>query len=41
VLFAFDLIEPDGDDMRELQRIEHKRRFARLLGRARRRHPVR
>ena len=37
VLFAFDLIEHDGDDLRELQLIERKRRLARLLGKARRR----
>jgi bifunctional non-homologous end joining protein LigD len=34
VLFAFDLIEHDGDDLRDLPLIERKRRLARLLGRA-------
>ena len=37
VLFAFDLIEHDGDDLRDLPRIERKRRLAKLLGRAKRR----
>lgn len=37
VLFAFDLIEHDGDDLRDLPLIERKRRLARLLGRAKRR----
>ena len=37
VLFAFDLIEHDGDDLRRLPLIERKRRLARLLGRAKRR----
>ena len=37
VLFAFDLLEHDGDDMRDLPLIERKWRFARLLGRAKRR----
>jgi hypothetical protein len=37
VLFAFDLIEHDGDDLRDLALIERKRRLARLLGRAKRR----
>ena len=32
VLFAFDLLEHDGDDLRDLPLIEHKRRLARLLG---------
>ena len=30
VLFAFDLIEHDGDDLRDLPLIERKRRLARL-----------
>ena len=34
VLFAFDLIEHDGDDLRGLPLIDRKRRLARLLGRA-------
>ena len=33
---AFDLIEHDGDDLRDLPLIERKRRLARLLGRAKR-----
>ena len=37
VLYAFDLIEHDGDDLRDLPLIERKRRLARLLGRAKRR----
>jgi bifunctional non-homologous end joining protein LigD len=37
VLFAFDLIEHDGDDLRDLPLIERKRRLAKLLGRAKRR----
>ena len=36
VLFAFDLIEHDGADLRGLPLIERKRRLARLLGRAKR-----
>jgi bifunctional non-homologous end joining protein LigD len=36
VLFAFDLIEHDGDDLRDLPLIQRKRRLARLLGRAKR-----
>jgi bifunctional non-homologous end joining protein LigD len=36
-LYAFDLIEHDGDDLRDLPLIERKRRLARLLGRAKRR----
>jgi bifunctional non-homologous end joining protein LigD len=34
VLFAFDLIEHDGDDLRDLPLIDRKRRLARLIGRA-------
>jgi len=34
VLFAFDLIEHDGDDLRDLPLIDRKRRLNRLLGRA-------
>jgi bifunctional non-homologous end joining protein LigD len=37
VLFAFDLLEHDGDDLRDLPLIERKRRLAKLLGRAKRR----
>ena len=37
VLFAFDLIEHDGADLRDLPLIERKRRLAKLLGRAKRR----
>ena len=37
VLYAFDLIEHDGDDLRDLPLIERKRRLAKLLGRVKRR----
>jgi bifunctional non-homologous end joining protein LigD len=37
VLFAFDLIEHDGDDLRDLPLIKRKRRLKKLLGRAKRR----
>ena len=37
MLYAFDLIELDGDDLRSLPLIERKRRLARLIGRAKRR----
>ena len=30
MLFAFDLIEHDGDDLRDLPLIERKRRLAKL-----------
>jgi bifunctional non-homologous end joining protein LigD len=41
VLYAFDLIEQDGDDLRDLPLIERKRRLARLIGRGQAaRHPV-
>jgi hypothetical protein len=33
VLHAFDLLEHNGDDLRELPLIERKRRLAKLLGR--------
>jgi bifunctional non-homologous end joining protein LigD len=36
VLFAFDLIELDGSDLRDLPLIERKRRLAKLLGKAKR-----
>jgi bifunctional non-homologous end joining protein LigD len=36
VLYAFDLIEHDGDDLRDLPLIKRKRRLARLIGRAKR-----
>ena len=39
VLYAFDLIEHDGNDLRDLPLIERKRRLARLLGKAKR--PIR
>ena len=32
VLFAFDLIEHDGDVPRDLQLIERRRRLAKLVG---------
>ena len=34
VLFAFDLIEQDGDDLRDLPLIERKRRLRKLIGRS-------
>ena len=34
VLYAFDLIEHDGKDLRDLPLIDRKRRLARLIGRA-------
>jgi ATP-dependent DNA ligase len=37
VLFAFDLIEHDGDDLRDLPVIDCKRRLAKLIGKAKRR----
>jgi bifunctional non-homologous end joining protein LigD len=37
VLFAFDLIEHDGDDLRDLPLIARKRRLSRLIGRTNRR----
>ena len=37
VLFAFDLIEQDGDDLRDLPLIERKRRLKKLIGKAKRR----
>ena len=36
-LYAFDLIEHDGDDLRDLPLIERKRRLARLIGKTKRR----
>ena len=36
VLYAFDLLQHDGADLRDLPLIERKRRLARLLGNARR-----
>ena len=42
VLFAFDLIEHDGNDLRDLSLIERKRRLTKLIGRSKgRRGPVR
>ena len=37
MLYVFDLIEHDGDDLRDLPLIERKRRLKKLLGRAKRR----
>ena len=37
VLYAFDLIEHDGDELRDLPLIERKRRLAKLIGRSKRR----
>jgi bifunctional non-homologous end joining protein LigD len=37
VLFAFDLIEHDGDNLRDLPLNDRKRRLAKLIGRAKRR----
>ena len=37
VLYAFDLIEHDGDDLRDLPLIDRKRRLAELIGKAKRR----
>ena len=37
MLYAFDLIEHDGNDLRDLPLIERKRRLAKLLGKAKRR----
>ena len=36
ILVAFDLIEQDGDDLREQPLIERKRRLGKLIGRAKR-----
>jgi ATP-dependent DNA ligase len=36
VLFAFDLIEHDGDDLRDQPLIERKRGLAKLIGKAKR-----
>ena len=36
VLFAFDLIEHDDDDLRDLPLIDRKRRLAELIGKAKR-----
>jgi bifunctional non-homologous end joining protein LigD len=36
MLVAFDLIEQEGDDLRDLPLIERKRRLAKLLGKAKR-----
>jgi bifunctional non-homologous end joining protein LigD len=36
-MYAFDLIEHNGDDLRDLPLIERKRWLAKLLGRAKRR----
>ena len=33
MLLGFDLIEHDGDDLRDLSLIDRKRRLARLIGR--------
>ena len=37
MLYAFDLIEHGGDDLRALPLIQRKRRLARLIGKAKRR----
>ena len=37
MLYAFDLLEHDGDDLRELPLIKRKRRLAKLIGKAKRR----
>jgi ATP-dependent DNA ligase len=37
VLFAFDLIEHDGNDLHDVPLIERKRLLAKLIGRAKRR----
>jgi bifunctional non-homologous end joining protein LigD len=37
ILFAFDLIEQDGVDLRDLPLIERKRRLAKLIGKTKRR----
>ncbi len=36
VLFAFDLLMHDGDDLRDLSLTDRKRQFVRLIGRVRR-----
>ena len=36
-VYAFDLIEHDGEDLRKLPLIERKRRLAKLIGRSKRR----
>jgi ATP-dependent DNA ligase len=36
VLFAFDLIEHEGDDLRDLPVIGRKQRLAKLIGKAKR-----
>ena len=36
MLFAFDLIEHDGEDLRDMPLIERKRRLAELLGKSQR-----
>ena len=35
MLYAFDLIEQDGDDLRDLPLIERKQRLKKLIGKAR------
>ena len=37
MLFAFDLFEHDGGDLRDLPLIERKRRLVKLIGKAKRR----
>jgi bifunctional non-homologous end joining protein LigD len=39
VLYAFDLIEHDGDDLRKLPLIERKWRFFKLIGKSQPRLP--
>ena len=40
VLVAFDLIERDGEDLRDLPLIERKRRLARLIGKTKNRRAI-
>jgi bifunctional non-homologous end joining protein LigD len=35
MLYAFDLLEPDGEDLRALRLVDSKKRLARLLGKRR------
>jgi bifunctional non-homologous end joining protein LigD len=40
VLVAFDLIERDGEDLRDLPLIERKRRLGRLIGKTKNRRAI-